>query len=83
MTHSNFMERRDEIIRTLCKEFEDPKQDSFQAQQNARQAIDTLFLELIGEPQKWDVSKEDFGFRDQGKNELRKQLRTIIQGDKS
>ena len=42
-------ERLYKIIRKLCHDFENPKVDSLQAQVDAKQAINSLFKELVAE----------------------------------
>lgn len=40
--NSTYEQKRNDLVRDLCHKFEDRTQDSFQAQQNAMQAIDSL-----------------------------------------
>lgn len=41
-------------------------------------ALDRVEKEVIGESQPWNVSNKDYGFKDQGKNELRVKQRQAL-----
>lgn len=85
MTSNQYQEKRDEILEKFMYSFthlDDPMD-----MDQTGMAIDTLFLELIGEDEPViegrSLAHNEIAYQNQQENRFKAELRQVIQGDKS